>query len=47
MSKTTDTPTSSQRTRASLLRRLRDWDDVRDAPEFKALLADPKNSEPL
>ena len=24
-----------------------DWDNLRDDPEFKALLADPKNSAPL
>jgi hypothetical protein len=23
------------------------WDNLRDDPEFKALLADPKNSAPL
>lgn len=23
------------------------WDNVRDDPAFKALLVDPKNSEPL
>ena len=29
------------------LRQHPDWDNLRDDPEFKALLADPKNSAPL
>jgi hypothetical protein len=30
-----------------LLRASPSWDNLRDDPEFKALLADPKNSAPL